>query len=430
MDRKIKVLVISLQAWRNDNATGNSYSNIFSDMDDLEISHLYCQGQKPNVHIAKRFYQISDKAIMKSCFSPGTYAGEEIGYNDNEVDNINISKSFNMLKALHFQAFYWARDILWSFGKWKTPRLNSFLDSVKPDIIFVNLADYANVNNIACYVQKYTGAIMVPYVWDDVYTLKQFNLSPFFWINRFISRKRIKKVISQSDYLFTITEEQREEYQKIFKIDTGVLFKGHDFKNLKYDNKESLLPLNIVYMGQIGQCRWKTLSELGRKLELLNKDELKAQLKIYTITSITNRIKKKLCVGESCKLMDYVAQDKVDEVLAGADILLHVEPMNLSGKLYYRLSFSTKIVDYFKQHRCIMAVGNNTATMKYLRRYHAAIVVDDTDTAMENIRKISTDLSILNEYADKAVECGVNNHQIENIRNNVRNVFKNLIDKD
>ena len=79
-DDKIKVLVISLQAWRNDNATGNSYTNIFSGMDKLEISHLYCQGKKPNVHVAKRFYQISDKAIISSLFDSKIKAGKEIDF--------------------------------------------------------------------------------------------------------------------------------------------------------------------------------------------------------------------------------------------------------------------------------------------------------------------------------------------------------------
>lgn len=424
---KIKVLVISLQAWRNDNATGNSYTNIFSGMDKLEISHLYCQGQKPNVHVAKRFYQISDKAIIRSLFDSKIKAGKEIDFSEDEKDEKSISKSFDIMKSLHWQIFYWGRDLAWKFGNWKNDNLNVFLDSVKPDIIFVNLAEYANVNNIACYVQHYTNAVMVPYVWDDVYTLKQFSLSPFFWLNRFISRKRIKNVIKQSKYLFTITKEQQDEYGKIFNIPTGLLYKGHDFNNIEIKAKEAKIPYQIVYMGQVGQGRWKTLKKLGNEIAKLNKNGLKVQLKIYTITSLTPNIRKSLTIGESCRLMDYVEQEKVNEVLEGADILLHVEPMNLSGRLYYRLSFSTKIVDYFKQQRCIVAVGNETATIKYLRRNDAAIVAHDEKDAIEQIKSICGTPKILDEYANKAFECGKKNHQIEVIRRRVYEIFWRLL---
>ena len=429
MERKIRILVISLQAWRNDNATGNSYTNIFSDMDEMELFHLYCQGQKPNVQVAKRFYQISDKDIIHSCLDRSIEAGNELESDCYGEDKIELSKSMDFFKALQWTPIYWCRDIVWSIGNWKNKKLNAFLDNIQPDILFVNLADYSHVNKIACYVQEYTGAIMVPYVWDDIYTLKQFSLSPLYWINRLYNRKYIKRVVDHSNYMFTITEEQRREYSKIFHIDCGILFKGHSFLDEKKDSSEYNPPFRIVYMGQLGQGRWRTVEKIGKAIDIFNKRHgaILFQLRVYTITSLTASVKKRLTISDSCMLMDYVEQKKVDAVLQSASILLHVEPTDIKGRMYYRLSFSTKIVDYFKQHKCILAIGSDTATMNYLRKNDAAIIANKTVDIQHILERVYMNPSIVNEYADKAYCCGKEKHDISTIRNNVIQVFRNII---
>lgn len=45
--KKIKILLITSMPWREDNNIGNSYSNLFGDIDEFEIAHIYCRDGEP-----------------------------------------------------------------------------------------------------------------------------------------------------------------------------------------------------------------------------------------------------------------------------------------------------------------------------------------------------------------------------------------------
>ena len=63
---KRKILVVSCAPWRNDNSVGNSYTNIFGGIDNIEIAHIYCGNGVPNNNLVKRHFQINEKHIIKN----------------------------------------------------------------------------------------------------------------------------------------------------------------------------------------------------------------------------------------------------------------------------------------------------------------------------------------------------------------------------
>ena len=110
-----------------------------------------------------------------------------------------------------------------------------------------------------------------------------------------------------------------------------------------------------------------------------------------------------------------------------ADILLHIEPFSLKGSLLCRVSFSTKLVDYFYNKKCIFAVGHKRcSSMKYLQRFDAAIVAEEKGQIQEKLEALLHAQEMKDVYAKKAWECGQKNHQIADIQNELFKDFKAL----
>lgn len=428
---KIKILIISQTAWREDNSFGSSFSNIFWGVDNLEIVNIYCNYGNPQNSFVKKYFQITEKSIINNLLNANYPSGREVFQNDNAVNlNKNEVRSFNHVRQRRLQIYFWLRDCIWKFGRWKSRDLEKFITEFKPDLIFQPLYYSNYINDIVLYAHKLTKVPMVCYVSDDVYTLKQYSLSPFYWIDRFIKRPKIKKVVELCEYMYVISDIQKQDYEKCFKKQCKVLTKGAEF-NLPQFKSNLNQPLKLVYTGNIGAGRWKSLAMIADELKELNKDKILAQLVIYSPTPMTQKMKKALTVDGSVCLMGAVSSNCIPDLQMDADVLVHVEPLDLKGRLQVRQSFSTKIVDYFHAGRAILAVGwTNAASIDYLIKNDAALVAFDEKSISEQLQKIVDNPEILSEYAQKAWECGKRNHQISEIQNNLYNDLQALVNKN
>lgn len=431
ISNNLKVLVISNTPWSSDNSFGNSFSNIFGGIENLEFANIYCRYGKPKNNINGKYLQITEKSIIRNFFdksSPVANLVEKDGKHDNLVGK--EESIINHARKRRFQIYFWLRDLIWILGRWKSTELINFIKDFNPDIIFQPLYYSIYVNNIVLFAKKNTNAPMVCYVSDDVYTLRQFSLSPLYWIDRFIKRKKIKKVVDKCKLLYVISEAQKQDYEKCFKKECKILTKGVIFK-VPLFKSVSNIPLKMVYTGNIGGGRWKSIALIARTLNDINKNVIKAQLYIYSMTPITNKMQYAITFENTVFFMGGVSSDKIPAIQTDADILVHVEPTDLKGRLQVRQSFSTKIVDYFSAARCILAVGwSNTASIDYLVKNDAALVAFDEKSVAKQLNKIVENPGILEKYAQKAWECGKRNHQIEKIQEGLCNDLLALVNKN
>lgn len=427
--RIIRILIVSNAPINEENNTGNTILNIFNGMEKVEIYNIYCRDGYTSERVVRSF-KITEQSLIKNIFSATSVVGEEIDENINlqyksRYKRVNY---FNYARKHRFQIFFFIREIIWKFGKWDSLELEKFINDVNPDIIFQPIYYSLYINNLAKYVIKKSKKKAIGYVMDDVYTMKQSSFSPLYWFDRLIKRRNIRNLISNIDYLYTISEVQKQEYSKIFNIPMEVLRKG-----IKYENKIkfsflNLRPkfknekVNLIYAGNIGDNRWKTLKILAEKIYLTNKEK-NIVLEIYTGTPIKQKLKnefKKYGVNIKSPL-------KYEEILKlqeKADFVLHIEALSQRESLKTRLSFSTKIVDFLKLETCIVAIGNEiNASIKYLKDYEAAIV-------LTNLQEIESFVERVLEYRDnkyiyenKSREVGIQNHDIEKIQ---KDLFNNI----
>lgn len=423
----MRILVITRSAWRNDNNTGNTMTNIFRNFVNDEIYSLCFRSELPQNDIAKADFCISEQQFIKY-FARGGQIGktrtpEEFGDSERGVEE----KLYSGAKKSGSRLLWFVREVLWGISPWKNKALDDYLKEVSPDIVFMPVFGCWYTHKVLRYIMKLTSAKLVLFHADDNYSLRQFSLSPFYWLYRFNLRRWVKKSVSMSSVNYAISDIQKDEYSKAFGREFDILYKGYEFDKMP-DSVEIHKPIKLLFTGNISSGRYKQLSSIGRVISKINKTEKKLELDIYTLTPMTSKMKKMLDIEGVVNLRGGVSADEIDSIQKDADILVHVESFELKNRLEVHQSFSTKIVDYLHQAKCIFTVGpNDVASIDYLQKNDAAIVATTYDEIEKKLIELCADTNLIHEYEKKSWECGKHNHRIDEIQKNLDGDFKKLI---
>ena len=226
--------------------------------------------------------------------------------------------------------------------------------------------------------------------------------------------------------MLTIIDSMKEEYEKIFNKTCYVLNKSYDFSTRHKCVKKITNPIKLLYVGNLGAGRYKTLIKIVNAMQNINKKEKKVALDIYTSTPLSNKVKERLSIPGCSTLNKAVPNSIVLSLMKNADVLVHITPFGIKERLLERLSFSTKVVDYFYSSKCILSVGGKTATTKYLQKNDAAIVVNNQQTIYETINNLIENHELIYEYAEKAWKCGLNNHNEIDEKETIVNLFNEV----
>ena len=407
----MKILILSGAPWSSNNSFGNTFSNLFSGLKNVEIANIFCKHGQPDADVVSRYFQITEKSLLQNLMDRRNPAGHEV-FLVSGADGIGKQgqAAFNMARKKRWRIFFMARELIWKAGRWKSDDLKMFIDSFQPDLLYLPLY-YANyLLNIEDFLINYLHCPVICHVSDDVYTMRQFSLSPFYWIDRLIKRRKIRKVVSRCQFIHVISDIQKEEYEKAFGKHCRIFRKRLDFSRPPED-KPVHVPLRFLYTGNLGAGRWESLAAIGRELEKLNRDQCRGQLFVYTTTPLSNQMKRALDIP-SIKMMGSVSGAEALRLQKEADVLVHVESLKLKGRLQVHQSLSTKIADYLHTGNCIFAVGpKDVASIDYLQNNDAAIMACSNQEIEERLFDLVMNPGLIQIYGTKAWETGKKNHE-------------------
>ncbi len=422
----MNILIVSCEAWRDTNNGGNVLSNVFCAFPDAHIAQIYCSGELPQNSVCQKYFQISDSMLLTS------EKGRKLEVKDYSVDDYNASKNIenkikNKTPKLFRESLLLFRECLWGITKWKTKELEKFIIEFQPDVIFAPCYSYFHVSKLALHVKKIASCPMISYISDDNYSLKRISLSLSFWINRFITRKWIRNHFSECSLVYTMTEQQKIEYEALLKCPMKVLCKSAIFEEQK---REIGNPIRLIYAGGLYLNRWKVLGELSNILNKINKDRVIAQLHIYSNTKLNPRKTKLLNDKRSSFLHSAIPYNELVKKYQQSDIAVHVESFDLRNRLITRLSFSTKIIDCMNSGCAILAIGPKTqAGMTYLKDNNAAVCVNELSSLRSKVSNLLFHPETIFYYSKQAQKLGEKNHKINNINAMIRNDFSRIVKK-
>ena len=416
MNQNIKILVITVPSW-NSKVGSNTWATLLEQYPPENIASIYIRDEIPDSKVCSRYFNICENKIIKSIFRRSIKTGCEISpdianENDDRDLQIHNQRYIKMQKKRRYSMLL-ARELIWKVGRWRTIELDSFLDAFKPDVILHSMEGYIHLNRIIEYAIKRTGAAAIGYIWDDNFTYKQSSKLGH-KVYRFFQRKSLKKLARKTQAFFAITNKTKREADKFFNINCKIITKPLNCEP-NYLQKQIEYPIKILYTGNLLIGRDRSLVSLVEALKPFNQETVKYKVDVYTGTELSDKIKEKIeC--DYCTLHKAIKQSEVLALQKQADILLFLEDVCGRDAKVARLSFSTKITDYLSSGKAIIAIGNkDTAPIEYFIEEDCAMVATDYNEITKIIERIDGDLSCINEYAKKSCDCGIKNHNKEEI---------------
>lgn len=414
---KKKVLVCSIPCW-NKKSGSDTFSSLMEGYEVDNIASLYIREDVPDSPVCHNYFRISENAVIKSVLRRSLKTGKQIitsdtvSVDDNSFNAEITAQRYRKYGAKRNWLLLYAREFLWKLGKWKTKELDEFISEFKPDVVFFAMEGYIHFNRIVQYILKKTGAKAIGYFWDDNFTYKQ-SKSIGHKIYRFFQRKSLKKLAKNSTHFFAISPKTKKEADEFFKIDCELLTKPIDFDNIDFEKYEPNQPVKMLYTGKLIIGRYETIRLIGKALDEINRDEEKITLDVYT----TTEIKDTSGLSPYVHILGSIPQTEVSRVQKEADVLLFAEAIEGENAKTARLSFSTKLTDYFRSGKCIFAVGNrDVAPMEYLKEEDAALVATNYNEIYDALRKIAYSSDLIRDYAERAFLCGKKNHNKKDIQ--------------
>lgn len=414
---KKRVLICSVPCW-NKISGSDTFSSLMEGYEIDSIANLYIREDIPDSLVCHNYFRISENAVVKSVLKRSTKTGKQILTNcatssdDNHSDADATAQRYKKYGAKRNWFLLYAREFLWKAGKWKTNELDKFLDEFKPDVIFFAMEGYIHFNRIVQYIIKRTSAKGIGYFWDDNFTYKQ-SKSLGHRVYRFFQRKSLKKLAKSCSSFFAISPKTKREADEFFNINCELLTKPISFDGVEFQKYEPKHPLKMLYTGKLIIGRYDTVKLIGKALNEINRDGVKIELDIYTTTEIED----KSDLSPYVHILGSIPQSEVAQVQSEADILLFAEAIQGENAKTARLSFSTKLTDYFKSGKCIFAVGSeDIAPMEYLKAEDAALVATSYNEIFTVLNTVVSNKTLVSNYAERAFLCGKRNHNKKDIQ--------------
>ncbi len=428
-----KVVSISLSTWRSDSGI-HTQTDLFKFWDPNRLAQIYTKSDLPDTPVCNSFFRISENAIIRSVYkrnpvgervqNHGKLGGEEAKAVQEEQQLYNKAHK----KKSWFMTLM--RELVWSLGKWKTKALDQFIEEEAPDVYFVPIYPVVYMGKLQLYILKKYPKPYVCYLADDNYSYDSCGKNLFAYIHRFLLRKVVRKLAKNCTEMFTITKTEAEDTDKLFGTKSVVLTKGIDYSNLVYKEREVGLPIRMVYTGNLMIGRASSLVAISKAMANINRNGERIVLDIYSPTVMDDKTMKYLNFN-GCHFRGRVDKSEVAAIQDSADIVVFVESLEKKCRLTARLSFSTKLTDYFRSGKCIFAIGDERiAPIQYLAGNDAAIISTEYETIEAKLLDLINNPNKISEYGKKAFDCGRLNHNEENVKRTFINTFINAVNKE
>lgn len=418
MSKRIKILAITRSPVNNKDNLGSTIENIFGDKEKYSLHNIFLRADDSLNNVCDSYFQISEQDIIKSIFfrkECGICFYDTKSNNGSLINNKSISarnrekRLYDFVKGTNLYFPWIVRECVWKYGKWRNDNLKKYLNSIKPDIIFMTSLSCIYPYKILDYIEKNNSIKIVYFHVDDNYSYNTNIFSPFYYCHKYILRKNMIEHISNSKMNYAISPSLKKEYDKQFNIKCAILTKLTDFSCAKeYNNNDK--HIIICFTGNISSGRWKTLLLVDRALHTLCDEGLDLELRIYSATKPNKEFMNTINSSKCTSFLGEISGLEVKRVQEEADILLHVESFDCKDISEVKLSFSTKIVDYLSRKRSVIAIGPvNVASIEYFVHNEIGLCITERNSIVTSLR---TFLSTRNNLCLNATKCWEKGRQL------------------
>lgn len=418
-----KILIVSAHCLSHHDANGRSLLNLLGKFKPEQLYQFSTVSEEIYEIHCNSYLQITDKNALLSFFGKKIcekkiLKDHAVGKNEKVAFSKKIKKtSFAML----LRDFVWNNSIgvKLSFRKW--------VDSFKPDLVILQLGDSTNLVKLTIDVLKRFDIPLIIYNTEDYY-FKEYDymkktFSPGFLYKFFHSlyKQSIKKLMRFSPTIVCNCNGIKDLFEKEFSSSCFVLYNSSDSiaqnDNCQKTNK------SIVYAGNLGLGRHKSLIEIGRVLKTIDE---KLCLDIFG-NAPDSDVVAEFDSEQNINYHGWVDYNKVQEIIKSSSLLIHTESFDEYQKLDTRFAFSTKIADYLASGVPMFFYAPDTGEgFKHIKENLAGFVVSKKEDVFKTLNDALFDLDKRNEVVKNAKALLHNKHNINSNQDFIYNLIISL----
>jgi hypothetical protein len=291
-------------------------------------------------------------------------------------------------------------------------QLRKWIDSFQPEAVF-SMLGYAPIIRLAVMVSEWRNVPLIPYFTDDWIgtsyrdphlLTRIMRRGLLYWFERCLERSKIR---------LTCSPFMAAEYSRRYGGQFEVMFYPVDARGPRKASPVNN-PTRLVYIGGLAPDRARSLCDIGKAVEVLRREGIKAELFLYAFPFDIERHGKYLTEEGRIHVVGTASPEEVDALQSSADVLLHVESFSSEARRYTEYSLSTKIPQFLMRGGCIFAYGpEEGSSQRYLRSNACGVVVGEQNPAalIASLRMLLNSPGRMDALRQKAYEIGMKNHE-------------------
>ena len=386
----MRVLVISRNAWDDTNSVGNTLSNFFQNLKDVEFANIYFRSSKPNNNVCKRYYRITEFEVIKKWFAPSKIGKEflwtkEQGSKDSSISAIDEKKIIRLIHKYGIKTAYKISNRIWYSRKWLNTNLDKFIESFSPDLVVSFVKSAPQYFMTIKYLREKFHIPLFSWIADDEYTTLSKN-------SQIREIENLEYILRESAVVRGCSEEICEYYNSVFGCKAVPLYKGCTLSARRKTTTNN--PIKIAYAGNLLYGRLDVIKKISEAIEKYTPESYGVRFEIYSNTPLSSEYQSYF---DSTRYTEYMGQrdyEIIKQRLSESDIVLHAESFDNAQIIKTKYSFSTKIIDCLQCGSVLLAVGpSELSSIKYVKKIPGAFVIEKLDCLEKDL------LSMLNETA-------------------------------
>jgi glycosyltransferase involved in cell wall biosynthesis len=283
-----------------------------------------------------------------------------------------------------------------------TPKLDDWLESYKPDVIYTFLNQYEYFHIVMSLHEKYGLPIIVHPMDDHIKIMPPKGLMYLYWKRKM--QMDFIKLINKASLRLGISDYMNETYYKRY----GLSFKPYHNPVetdlwLPYAKTNWAYHKNfkILYVGRYGYDNAELLNNLAFVVDRLNNEGYSIKLNLLFGNLSALNLKNSFNNFENTQILEPVPHERIKLILPKYDLLYYPLGFDKKTRKIFSVSMSTKISEYMISGTPILVQApENTAYYKYAKDNNIAFALKTN-----NIIDLKSALLqlIQNEHLRKAI---------------------------
>lgn len=424
-----KLLLFSHSCFSDENANGITMKNLLAAWPPEEKAEFYCDARYPDFSAAHAYFRVTDMQAIRSffgkksrhCFrgpeSPGEAGQKPASPGKAGIPGWLKKHKYNFLLR-------WLREYAWILGPWGKQEFRQWLTEVAPDVLVYMVGESIFLDRLVLRVCQETGKMLVLYN-SEAYRL--IDLSQRRGLERAYYRclqNQYRRLAERASLVVYNSDLLKADYEERYPATAA----GMTVYNSARCLEDAYVPHEkavITCFGNLGVGRSDVLVRVAEILGRIDPDQ-----KIFVYGNATKEQLDRFRGCPNLSFEGFVSAPELRKVIAGSDILLHVESFDTETQAKLKYAFSTKIAQCLCSGRCFVSFApEGLASSRYLRQAEGVVVASDEQALETALRELTGSPARRKARAELAYQTGLKNHQVQTNARRLREKIEAMLNE-